>query len=103
MTDKKDGALPETARTAGEYTSPANRDVLRRNILGKNPSANLIANAKRVLDVLAIADEKGQSVVGEPGRGAHIIDVVKRDGRAIHELLDLCHALWPEATFTAKR
>lgn len=99
----KDPVLPEQSAEQPAAAVPTDRDKLRRQILGKNPSAALIANAKRVLSVLAITDAAGKPVQGEPAKGAFVIELTRKgDGRGREELLNLCHALWPEATFGYK-
>ena len=99
----KETPLPEQNADQPVTAAPANRDALRRQILGKNPSPALIANAKRVLTVLAITDAAGKLVQGEPAKGAFTIELTRKgDGRGRQELLDLCHALWPDATFGYK-
>ena len=99
----KDPVLPEQSADQPAAAVPTDRDRLRRQILGKNPSSALIANAKRVLTVLAITDAAGKPVQGEPAKGAFVIELTRKgDGRGREELLNLCHALWPEATFGYK-
>ena len=99
----KDPVLPEQSADQPAAAVPTDRDKLRRQILGKNPSAALIANAKRVLSVLAITDAAGKPVQGEPAKGVFVIELTRKgDGRGREELLNLCHALWPEATFGYK-
>jgi hypothetical protein len=100
----KEATLPEqNSDHTATAAAPESRDAIRRRILGKNPSPQLIANAKRVLTVLAITDAAGKPVQGEPAKGAFVIELTRKgDGRGRQELLDLCHALWPEATFSYK-
>lgn len=99
----KEPVLPEQSAEQPVGAVPTDRDRLRRQILGKNPSPGLIANAKRVLTVLSIVDTAGKPVQGEPAKGSFMIELSRKgDGRGRQELLDLCHALWPEATFSYK-
>ncbi len=105
MPDQKKSAelIPQSSPAPVAYTAAADRPALRRRILGASPSEGLIQNAKRVLTVLTVTDAAGNNVQGEPTKGAFVIALTRKsDGRSMAELLDLCHALWPEATFSAK-
>jgi hypothetical protein len=105
MAEQKKSAelVQQAAAPASAYRTPVDREAIRRLILGNKPSEALIANAKRVLTVLAIHDAAGAKIDGEPSKGTYTITLTRKsDGRGIHELLDLCHALWPDSAFSAK-
>ena len=97
--------VPPSAATkpAATFTAPADRALFARRMFGPKPTALRILNAKRVLTVLHVTDASGAKVTGEPEKGAFQLALIRKsDGRTMHELLALCHALWPDATVTAK-
>jgi ribosomal protein L34E len=71
----KEATLPEqNSETPASAAAAESRDALRRRILGRNPSPQVIVNAKRVLTVLAITDAAGKPVQGLLNRRNNEVD-----------------------------